>query len=490
MKLSESGIRRNSIDWWLVACYLILVVIGWMSVYSSVHSSESYSIFSVAGKSGKQLIWIGISLAVAALMLFVLNPRVYEGFSVPAYGIVLILLVAVIFLSHNIKGSRSWLEFGFFSFQPAEFSKITTSLLLARVMSQYGFNLKRPRDFFIASAIVLLPIAIILLQNETGLAIVYVGFIFVFYREGLSGWVIFMLGMAALLFIMTQMVSPYASVLFLAFVSSLYIALYTSTMRHWAAVYLPTLLALGILPFLMRLASGINGPVGHFFANFDPVYIILAVCAVSLPFILYKAIRMKDNTRTLRTILAFVLGVLFVFSTDIVYDHVLKEHQRQRIEVVLGMREDPAGAGYNVNQSMIAIGSGGLLGKGYLNGTQTTFGFVPEQSTDFIFCTIGEEWGFVGSALIILIYVFMIFRIVLGAEHSVEQFTRIYGYCLAACLFMHVSINIAMTMGLMPVIGIPLPFLSYGGTSILTFTILLFIYIVLKRNETGGVKIH
>ncbi len=486
MRYSDGRINRRRTDWWLIACYLILVVIGWLSVYSSVHSSETHSLFSFAGKSGKQLIWILVSLVTAALMLWVLSPRIYEGLSLPAYGLIILLLVAVIFLSHNIKGSRSWFEFGFFSFQPAEFSKITTSLLLARVMSQYGFNLRRPRDFFIASAIVLLPMAIILLQNETGLALVYVGFIFVFYREGLSGWVLFMLAMAVLLFIMTQMVSPYASVLFLILVASLYNALYTRTMRNWLAVYLPSLLALALLPPLFHFGAGIKGAVGQFFATFNPVYIILAVCIITLPIIIYRALRMKDNSRTLRTIVAFVVGVLFVFSTDLIYDHVLKEHQRQRIEVALGMKEDPSGVGYNVNQSMIAIGSGGFTGKGYLHGTQTTFGFVPEQSTDFIFCTIGEESGFVGTTLILLIYVFMIFRIVLGAERSVEPFTRVYGYCLAACLFMHVAINIAMTVGLMPVIGIPLPFLSYGGTSLLTFTILLFIYIVLKRNETGG----
>ncbi len=488
MNISDRRTRRKSTDWWLIACYLILVAIGWMSVYSSVHSTESLSAFSFAGKSGKQLIWIAASLVTAVFMLFVLSPRIYEGFSLPAYALILILLVAVIFLSHSIKGSKSWFELGPISFQPAEFSKITTSLLLARVMSQYGFSLKRPRDFIIASAIVLLPMAVILLENETGLALVYVGFILVFYREGLSGWVLFMLAMAVVLFIMTQMVSPYASVLFLVFVASLYNALYMRTIRNWFAIYLPSIIALGLLPYLFRLASGINGGVGQFFANFDPVYVLLAVCVIALPIIIYRAIRAKDNSRTFTTIIAFVVGVVFVFSTDIIYDHVLKEHQRQRIEILLGMKEDPSGVGYNVNQSMIAIGSGGLVGKGYLNGTQTTFGFVPEQSTDFIFCTIGEEWGFIGSALILFIYVFMIFRIVLGAEHSVEPFTRVYGYCLAACLFMHVSINIAMTVGLMPVIGIPLPFLSYGGTSLLTFTILLFIYIVLKRNETGGVN--
>ncbi len=484
MKLIDRTNRKNT-DWWLVACYLILIVIGWLNIYSSIHSSsESFALFDLHGRSGKQFVWMAACLVVAALMLFVLSPRVYEGISLPLYGLVLLLLVAVIFVSHGIKGSHSWFELGFFRFQPAEISKISTSLLLARIMSQYGFSLRKPGDFALAAGVVILPALVILAQNETGLALVYVGFIFVFYREGLSGWIVFMLGMAIILFILTLTVSPYVALLVLAVVASLYNSLYTRGMKWWWAIYLPVFILLGFLPWLLKLASRIGGGVGSVFAAVNPVYILLGVCIFSVPFILYKAFRKKKQQFTILAAAAFAAGAILVFSTDIIFDHVLQEHQRSRIEVLLGMREDPSGVGYNVHQSMIAIGSGGLLGKGYLGGTQTTFGFVPEQSTDFIFCTVGEEWGFVGSLIVILIYVFMISRIIIGAERSTEAFTRIYGYCVAACFFMHLFINIGMTIGLMPVIGIPLPFLSYGGSSLLTFTILLFIFIVLRRNES------
>ncbi len=484
MKIFERSERKTT-DWWLVACFVILIFAGWINIYSSIHaSSESYSLFSLHGRSGKQFVWMIACIGVAALMFFVLNPRLYEGISLPFYGFVLLLLVAVIFLGHGVKGSHSWFELGFFRFQPAEISKISTSLLLARVMSQYGFTLKNARNFFLAAVIILVPMVIIVAQNETGLALVYVGFIFVLYREGLSGWFVFMLGMAIVLFVLTLMASPYAAIMLLAVVASLCHALFTGGMRRWWSVFFPSLLALGFLPWLFSLASRLGGRIGAFFTNFDPVYILLGVSIASLPVIILSAFRQKRPTFTILAVTAFVAGLLLVFSTDIIFDHVLQEHQRSRIEVLLGMKEDPSGVGYNVNQSMIAIGSGGLFGKGYLNGTQTTFGFVPEQSTDFIFCTVGEEWGFVGSVLLILIYVFMIGRIIIDAERSSEAFTRIYGYCVASCFFMHLFINIGMTIGLMPVIGIPLPFMSYGGSSLLTFTILLFIFIVLKRNES------
>ncbi len=484
MRIFERA-EQKSTDWWLVACYIVLIIIGLMNIYSSIHAStESYSFFSLHGRSGKQFVWTMVCLGVAALMFFVLNPRLYEGISLPAYLFVLVLLVAVIFVSHGIKGSRSWFELGFFRFQPAEISKISTSLLLARVMSQYGFTLKKARNFILAAAIILIPMLVIVAQNETGSALVYVGFLFVLYREGLSGWFVFMVGMAIVLFVMTLVASPYAAILTLAVVASLCHALYTGTMRRWWSVFFPSLLFLGFLPWLFSLAGRIGGRIGAFFTNFDPIYILLGVSVASLPVILLSAFRQKRPTFTILAVAAFVVGIMLVFSTDIIFDHVLQEHQRSRIEVLLGMKEDLSGVGYNVNQSMIAIGSGGLFGKGFLNGTQTTFGFVPEQSTDFIFCTIGEEWGFVGSVFVILIYVFMIARIIIGAERSMEAFTRIYGYCVASCLFMHLFINIGMTIGLMPVIGIPLPFLSYGGSSLLTFTILLFIFIVLKRNES------
>ena len=212
------------------------------------------------------------------------------------------------------------------------------------------------------------------------------------------------------------------------------------------------------------------------------VYILLAVVAALIPFAVYSAFRQR-NRFTYLALLAMVGGFMLVYSADFIFTDVLQDHQRKRIEVLLGMKEDPSGVGYNVNQSMIAIGSGGLTGKGYLNGTQTTYGFVPEQSTDFIFCTIGEEWGFLGSLIVILLYVFLIWRIISDAERSREAFTRIYGYCVACCIFMHLFINIGMTIGLMPVIGIPLPFISYGGSSLWGFTAMLFIFIALDRNE-------
>ncbi len=473
----------TKIDWWLVIGYIVLVFIGWMNIYSSIHAAESYSLFDLGGRSGKQFIWMIASFIVAALILFVVNPRAYEGLSLPFYALVILLLIAVIFVGGDIKGSKSWFELGPLRFQPAEISKITTSLMLARVMSQYGFKLSRPKHFIAAAAIILVPMAIIVLENETGSALVYVGFIFVLYREGLSGWIIFMIGMAILSFVLTLVISPYAAVMALLVVAAVYILLCTDSKRSWWLHYFPAIVVLAALPFLFDKLCTLTDNPDAFIRKIDPLYILLGICAIAIPPILVSAYR-KQKPYVFIVAISFIAGVLLVYSTDIIFDNVLQDHQRSRIEVLLGLKEDPAGVGYNVNQSMIAIGSGGLTGKGYLNGTQTTFGFVPEQSTDFIFCTVGEEWGFLGATAVILIYVLMIGRIIISAEHSQEAFTRIYGYCVAACFFMHLGINIGMTIGIMPVIGIPLPFLSYGGSSLLSFTILLFIFIALKRNES------
>ena len=323
---------------------------------------------------------------------------------------------------------------------------------------------------------------IIIAQSETGSALVYAGFIFVLYREGLSGWLIFLAGMFIALFIITLTVSSYAAILALAVIVSLCDAAYTGSIRHWLKIYLPAFAALAGIPFLLDWLGSLTDNSEAVIKKIEPLYILLAAGALAVPFILYKAYRTRKMF-TLLAVGAFVLGIVLSFSTEFIFENVLQDHQRQRIEVLLGMKEDPTGVGYNVNQSMIAIGSGGLLGKGYLHGTQTTYGFVPEQSTDFIFCTVGEEWGFVGTTAVILIYVFLIGRIIIQAEGSREAFTRIYGYCVASCIFMHLFINIGMTIGLMPVIGIPLPFVSYGGSSLLAFTIMLFIFIALKSNE-------
>ena len=379
--------------------------------------------------------------------------------------------MAVIVLGVEVKGSRSWFEFGPIRFQPAEISKISTSLMLAAFMSQLGYKISRLKDFVITALIILVPMGIIIMQSETGSALVYVGFIFMLYREGLSGWLIFMIGMAILLFILTLTSSSYVALIVLSGVCSFCMMLYSGRGKWWVFIGVPVIVLLAILPSIL--------PEGFFLS---PLQILLGLIIILIPVAGYIAFRERNRFSQL-SLIAMIAGILLVFSTDYLFNNVLQDHQRKRIEVLLGMKEDPSGVGYNVNQSMIAIGSGGFFGKGYMNGTQTTFGFVPEQSTDFIFCTIGEEWGFVGCTAVILLYVLLISRIIRSAERSREAFTRIYGYCVACCIFMHLFINVGMTLGLMPVIGIPLPLVSYGGSSLWAFTIMIFIFIALDRNE-------
>ncbi len=418
---------KQTIDWWLIGCYLLLVLIGWLNIYASIHSTEPSSIFDWSARSGKQAIWIMTAFALDILILFIINPRLWEVVSPYAYIAVLFLLILVIFVSKDVKGSHSWFELGPVKFQPAEISKITTSLVLAALMGKPSFRLSNRRYLLAVAAIIGLPMLAILGESETGSALVYVGFIFVLYREGLSGWWLFLMGMAILLFILTLVTHSWVSAI-----------------------------------------------------------VLFVVCAAYFVQVLRTSRREELSLRRralFRTLLAFLAGLVVIFATDFVFDHVLQDHQRKRIEVLLGMKEDPSGVGYNVRQSMIAIGSGGFAGKGFLQGTQTTYGFVPEQSTDFIFCTVGEEWGFLGCLAVIALYVLLIWRIMNDAERSREPFTRIYGFCLAACLFMHLFINIGMTIGLMPVIGIPLPLLSYGGSSLWAFSVMLFIFIALNRQE-------
>ena len=496
---SAGGYRNRSlaktIDWSLVFCWLILILIGWANIYASIHATEPSSIFDFSSRSGKQFVWMATALVIAVTVLFVFPARLYESAAFPIYVFVIMLLVAVIFLGIEVKGSRSWFEFGPVRFQPAEISKISTSLMLAAVMSQSGYRIGRWKDFIITAAIILLPMMIIIGQSETGSALVYVGFIFMLYREGLSGWLIFMVGMAILLFILTLTASPYTAILVLAGIASLCICLYSGRFRWWLIICVPLIVLFAFVPDILEaVAAAGQDPAlveeaveeasagGSWISKIKPLYILLGAIGLSIPFVAYQAFR-ERNTFTHLAIISSLAGIALVFSVNFLFNDVLQDHQRKRIEVLLGMKEDPSGVGYNVNQSMIAIGSGGLTGKGYLNGTQTTYGFVPEQSTDFIFCTIGEEWGFVGCTFIILLYVFLMWRIVKDAERSREAFTRIYGYCVACCIFMHLFINIGMTIGLMPVIGIPLPFISYGGSSLWGFTALLFIFIALDRNE-------
>ena len=418
---------KQTVDWRLVGIYIALVFIGWINIYASVHSSEPSSIFDLSCRSGKQFIWMITAFIIAAVILFALNPHYWEVSALPLYLVVTALLVLVIFVSKDVKGSHSWFELGPVKFQPAELSKISTSLLLATVLSKMNRPLNRFVDVLRIAPIILLPMLIIVAESETGSALVYVGFIFVLYREGLSGWYLTLIGAAIVVFILTLV-------------------------SNW--------------------------------------WISIIVCtSVAAAFLIWTFIHYRKRSKTGRRvwirniILSYIGAIALVFATDFLFHNVLQDHQRSRIEVLLGLKDDPSGVGYNVRQSMIAIGSGGLTGKGFLGGTQTAYGFVPEQSTDFIFCTVGEEWGFVGCLLVVVLYCLLIGWIIQDADKSRETFTRIYGYCLASCLFMHLFINIGMTIGLMPVIGIPLPLLSYGGSSPWTFTAMLFIFIALNRQE-------
>lgn len=473
---SDRGIKK-SVDWTLVVTYLLLILIGWVNIYASIHSDGPSTIFDYNFRCGKQFVWILTALGLAATILFVINPQFWESASVPLYLGVMCMLVAVIFLGVEVKGSRSWFEFGPIRFQPAEVSKITTSLLLATLMSQANYKITRFKDFLLTALILGIPMLVILAESETGSALVYVGFIFVMYREGFSGWWIFCIGAAALLFILTLTASPYVSILVLAGIILLCNVLESGKTNALTGVCIGIFVLLCLLPWIF----GKFNPES-FMSKIKPLYVLIAVCVGAVPYMIVKGYKSRKRFLSMSA-LGLIAGIALVFSTDFIFNNILQDHQRKRIEVLLGMKEDPTGVGYNVNQSMIAIGSGGFTGKGFLGGTQTTFGFVPEQSTDFIFCTVGEEWGFVGCFIVIALYVFLIMRIISDAEKSRESFTRIYGYCVASCIFMHLFINIGMTIGLMPVIGIPLPLLSYGGSSLWAFTILIFIFIALYRQE-------
>lgn len=462
----SSGTRSlaNVIDWWIVICFLALVFFGWLNIYASVHNEDPASIFDWGCRSGKQFVWILSSLALAAAILFVIPPKTYESISPFLYAITVVLLIAVIFVGDDIKGSHSWFSFGPVSFQPAEISKIATSLLLATVMSRGSYRMKGSY-FWMTAFIILLPMLIIVAEKETGSALVYIGFIFMMYREGLSGWVLVILGLVILLFILTVTVSNFIAILVLLSLVTLFDMIQGDWFKWWMIVILPFLIGSSFVP---------------------EAYATLAVSlevAVYAGWSAWQAFRVFNQKFRWYTLMVLVGGMALVFSAGFIFNNVLKDYQRERIEILLGMTEDSSGVGYNVHQSKIAIGSGGFWGKGFCQGTQTAYGFVPEQSTDFIFCTVGEEWGFMGCLFVIALYFILIWRIIADSEYTREAFTRIYGYCLAGCLFMHLFINVGMTLGLMPVIGIPLPFMSYGGSSMWAFTIMLFIFVALIKNE-------
>lgn len=467
---TDRNIYRK-IDWVMVVCYLLLILFGWINIYASSYEVESANIFSLSQRSGMQMLWMGISLVAIALILFVINPRIYFSLTWWFYLFVVLLLIAVLVVGKEVNGSKSWIALGGFRFQPSEFSKITTSLALASIIGRYNFKITHLPDLAKVLVTLLIPAGLIILEPDAGTMMVYCGFVFMLYREGLTGWIISFAFLIVLLFVITLKFTPGSAILVLLAIYGIMKGILSKQTFSHILTYGAIITALAFIPKILQW---------EFLAKLNaigPHYFILLFTA---PVIVGSMLRNRKSNRKIKLkylVLTFICSVIFIFSVQIIFNKVLKEHHRDRIENLLGITQDLKGAGYNVHQSKIAIGSGGLTGKGYLQGTQTKFKFVPEQSTDFIFCTIGEEWGFVGSIVLLTLFLTLILRIISNAEKHTDRSIRVYGYCVACCLFMHVFINIAMTIGLFPVVGIPLPFISYGGTSFLSFTTLLFIFI-------------
>ncbi|MBR4645407.1 MAG: rod shape-determining protein RodA [Bacteroidaceae bacterium] len=467
-----------SIDWFTILIYMMLLAMGWMSVCGASYDlDQGGSIVDFSTRSGMQIVWIGTSLLLGALILMT-DDRLIEALSYIIYIGFLVLLAATPFLAHDIKGSMSWIKIGTFSIQPAEFAKFGTALCIAKVMSSYGFNLSRCKDFVISVALIVVPMVLIVLQRETGSALVYSAFFLMLYREGMPGCVLFA-GIAAVVYFVIGV--RYSEVALLG-ISQM-------TLGQTLVLMHIQLFTIGLIWVYTKnkaigwqilgwgtLASSVAMLFARFIFPCNMMWVLQGVSGATVLYLLYRSIR--DNVVRYFYIAMFTIGSLaFFYSANFVLNNVMEPHQQTRIRVLLGLEDDPRGAGYNVIQAKIAIGSGGLRGKGFLNGTQTKLKYVPEQDTDFIFCTVGEEEGFVGCAVVLLLFLALILRLIHLAERQPYAFGRIYGYCVMSVFLFHVFINVGMVLGLTPVIGIPLPFFSYGGSSLWGFTILLFVFL-------------
>lgn len=467
---SRSNNLLANIDWVSILLYLLLVFIGWLNIYAAVYDENHSSIFDISQKYGKQLVWIGAAFVLAFLVLLT-DSKFFTTFSMVIYGIMIFLLIVVLFLGTETKGARSWFEIGDFRIQPAEFAKFATNLAIAYVMSRHNFKVMRFSSLLTIGLILALPAGLIILQNDTGSALVYSSFILVLFREGLHGSILLLCFVAAAIFVMALLYSPFT--VLLVIIGGSLIAFYYY--RHDIRELFQIILFIGCGFGLFALIKWIfNLSISDYYMLLI-VYVITSITAI---YPIYK--RKMKNMIPLLLISWLCVGA--APSVNYVFDH-LQSHQQDRINELLGIKVDPKGTGYNVTQSKIAIGSGGLLGKGFLQGTQTKLNFVPEQSTDFIFCTVGEEWGFMGSMIVVALLTAFILRIIKLAERQRSSFSRIYGYGVASILFFHVAVNIGMTIGMVPVIGIPLPFFSYGGSSLWSFTILIFIFLRLDANR-------
>ena len=475
MKNENKGVLR-SLDYWTILIYLALLVFGWVSVCGASYNYGDTDIFSLSARSGMQIVWIGTSL-VLALVLLLLDDRLYGTFAYVLFALILILLFATIFNPHTIKGSRSWLVMGPLRLQPAEFAKFVTALALAKFMGRFEYDIHKTRDFLITLAIIFTPMVFIVFQRETGSALVYLAFFLMLYREGMTGSVLFT-GVAMVVYFVvgirfadTPLLGQPTSVGM--FVVMLLIQLFSTVMvgiycDNWRDAKRALALCVGVTALALLFSA--------YVIPFNLMWVQVPLCLVLVGWLLWQA--MGSRIRNYWWVAAFALGSLVFYNTaDYALNHLLEKHQQVRIKVLLGLVEDPRGVGYNVHQSEIAIGSGGLEGKGFLNGTQTKLKYVPEQDTDFIFCTVGEEEGFLGAAGVLLLFLTLILRLIHLAERQPTAFGRIYGYCVLSIFLFHVFINVGMVLGLTPVIGIPLPFFSYGGSSLWGFTFLLFIFL-------------
>ncbi|MPQ45640.1 rod shape-determining protein RodA [Marinifilum sp. N1E240] len=461
----------KNLDWWTIALYALLVFLGWINIYAAVYNEEHQSIFDISQRYGKQLMWIGAA-SILAIIILIIESKFYSAFAYPTYLFMIFLLIAVLVLGRDVKGARSWFELGPIRFQPAEFAKFATCLAISRYVTQYNFKIHKIKSLFISGVILFTPTVLIILQGDAGSALVYTVFVLVLYREGLSGIVLFLGLLAALLFIFTLLWSKF-TVLLIIVIGSIIIAKFSGV--NWKSIG-KAILMLGSGFGIVWLAfKGLKIEISLY------VILIISLCLNVIPFLVHTY---KNKLKSAGWIILIVFGSIFyTFSVGYIFDNILEAHQQTRINELLGIESDPYGAGYNVAQSKIAIGSGGFSGKGFLNGTQTKFKFVPEQSTDFIFCTVGEEWGFIGSTVVLLLLLTLILRLLFIAERQRSSFSRVYGYGVACILFFHLAVNVGMTIGLAPVIGIPLPFFSYGGSSLWSFTILLFIFLRLDANR-------
>jgi rod shape determining protein RodA len=410
-----------NVDWITVFLYLALCTIGWLNIHSAAFNPKHPSAFDMSTDYGKQLVYIMVGITLGAVILL-LESRFITALSPAFYGITTLLLLLVLVVGRNVGGNQAWISLGGgFRLQPSEFAKFTTCLMLARYLSATNIKVSDFKSFLVAAGIILFPMALIMLQPDAGSTLVFSSLIFVLYREGLSPYFLILEGLFITLFVLTIKLN-------------------------------------------------------------NLTYIVVALIIIAAIIIFF----VKRNRKLVSNILVgLCITVAFVFSVKFLYNDVLKPHQKVRIDIVLGITSDLKGKGYNVNQSKIAIGSGKLWGKGYMQGTQTKYSFVPEQSTDFIFCTIGEEWGFAGSVVVLGLYLFLVLRIIRIAERQRSPFSRVYAYGAASVIFFHVVINIGMTIGVVPSIGIPLPFISYGGSSLISFTLLLFVLIKLDSNRMG-----